>query len=129
MAGTSFLETDTNILTLSLSLPSQYALVWRLLTISAAWTYSFLYTPLGWFHLKGAQRMPHTVSLNTVDMTICQALRVSRRECLPHSSGQLALCWTLIITLSEQGCCPGLKLQTSLMDEVRAEEVRGERQG
>lgn len=103
----------------------------RLLTIFAAWTYSFLYTPLGWFHLRGweGQRMPYTVSLNTVDMTICQALRVSERECLPHSSGQLALCWTLIITLSEQGHRPGLKLQTRLMDEMRTEEVRKDEQG
>lgn len=36
-------------------------------------------------------------------MTICQALRVSGRECLPYSSGQLALCWTLVITWSERG--------------------------
>lgn len=64
------------------------------------------------------------MSLNTVDMTICQALRVSERECLPHSSGQLALCWTLIITLSEQGHRPAMKLQTLLMDEMRAEEGR-----
>lgn len=73
--------------------------------------------------------MPHSVSLSTVDMTICQVLRVFGRECLLHSSGQLALCWTLIITLPEQGHHPGLKLQTPLMDEMRQRRSEGTDRG
>lgn len=85
-----------------LSGPSKYTLLPSFLIISAVWIFSCALHLAG-SALQGPQREPHTVSLNTVDMTICQALRVSERERLPHSSGQLALCWTLIITLSERG--------------------------